>query len=239
MLSRIRTHASFANVVSLMALFVALSGTAYAAVKLPKNSVGARQIKKNGVKASEVSTGAIGSSEVKNGSLRLRDFRASDVPAGERGLPGERGPAGTTGADGAPGAPGTARAFARVGPSGALVGGETQSKGITATMVQHEDTPATNDAANSPTGIGIYCFGGLGFTPTSATVALDNTDSLPAIGSLTGGSLNFVPSVALFKGEDLGRCNSAHGQVRVAVEQVNDAAAPTLANHGFIIWFEG
>jgi hypothetical protein len=27
--------------------------------------------------------------------------------------------------------------------------------------------------------------------------------------------------------------------VRVAMEQVNNAAAPALANHGFFIWLEG
>jgi hypothetical protein len=35
-------------------LFVGLGGTTYAAVTLPKNSVGAKQIRKNGVGASEI-----------------------------------------------------------------------------------------------------------------------------------------------------------------------------------------
>jgi hypothetical protein len=56
----IRSHLSFANLVSLIALFVALGGTTYAAVTLPKNSVGARQIKKNAVTASEVKRNAVG-----------------------------------------------------------------------------------------------------------------------------------------------------------------------------------
>ena len=34
------------NVVAYLALFVALGGTSYAAIRLPANSVGARQIKK-------------------------------------------------------------------------------------------------------------------------------------------------------------------------------------------------
>jgi len=59
MLRRIRPHLSFANVASVTALFIALGGASYAAVKLPKNSVGSSQIKKNAV------TGA----KVKNGSL--------------------------------------------------------------------------------------------------------------------------------------------------------------------------
>ena len=39
-----RSHLSFANVISVIALFVALGGASYAAVTLPKNSVGAKQI---------------------------------------------------------------------------------------------------------------------------------------------------------------------------------------------------
>jgi hypothetical protein len=69
------------TVAAYLALFIALGGTSYAAVKLPKNSVGASQIK----------TGGVGSSEVKNGSLRKGDFRASDLPVGPQGLQGLQG----------------------------------------------------------------------------------------------------------------------------------------------------
>ena len=97
MMSRFRSRPSFASVVSVMALFVALGGTSYAAVKLPKNSVGSSQIKTNGV----------GSSDVKNGSLRGIDFRAGELPAGPQGLQGpkgEKGDAGQNGKDGVLGA---------------------------------------------------------------------------------------------------------------------------------------
>jgi hypothetical protein len=56
---------SAALIVSMLALVVALGGTAYAAVQLPKNSVGAAQIKKNAVR----------SGEVKNGSLKAKDLK--------------------------------------------------------------------------------------------------------------------------------------------------------------------
>ena len=65
----IRSHLSFANVISLMALFVALGGTTYAAVTLPKNSVGARQIKKNAVRAAEVRKNAVGASEIRSNAV--------------------------------------------------------------------------------------------------------------------------------------------------------------------------
>jgi hypothetical protein len=88
--------------VALLALFLALGGTSYAAVRLPKNSVGSRQLK----------TGAVTSSKVRDHSLRAADFRRGQLPAGARGTKGDtgaagaQGPKGDTGASGAPGAPG-------------------------------------------------------------------------------------------------------------------------------------
>jgi hypothetical protein len=227
MLSRMRSSLSYANVMSTIAVFLILGGaTAFAASNLGKNSVGSKQLKKNSVTAAKIKNNAVTGAKVQDGSLSSGDFAAGQIP---KGATGATGPAGKTGPAG------TAVAFARIDENGALVGGAAQNKGVEALDVQHDGGAPTAET----TGAGVYCFGGLDFTPTSAMVALDNTDSLPAVPALTGGSLNFIASVAVFKGEDLGRCNTAHGQVRVAIEQVNDAAAPTLANHGFLIWFEG
>jgi hypothetical protein len=44
MLARLASHLKFANVVSVLALFLALGGGAYAVASLPKNSVGPRQL---------------------------------------------------------------------------------------------------------------------------------------------------------------------------------------------------
>ncbi len=60
---------TFANVVSVIALFVALGGASYAATQLPKNSVGAKQLKKNAVTASKIKDGAITGGKIKLGSL--------------------------------------------------------------------------------------------------------------------------------------------------------------------------
>jgi hypothetical protein len=84
------------NAVALTALFVALGGTSYAAVKLPANSVGAAQIKPK----------SVGSSEVKDRSLRAVDFKAGELPAGPSGAAGAPGAAGPKGDAGAPGTPG-------------------------------------------------------------------------------------------------------------------------------------
>jgi hypothetical protein len=86
--------------VSVVALVVALGGTGYAAIALPKNSVGSKQIKRGGVKASDLKTGAVTSRSVRDGTLGPADF-AGGLPAGPQGLKGDTGPAGpATGAAG-------------------------------------------------------------------------------------------------------------------------------------------
>jgi hypothetical protein len=96
---------STALVISIIALFVALGGTGYAALKLPKDSVGSRQLKAN----------AVNSSKVKNGSLLQGDFKAGQLPAGAQGLQGPQGPKGDRGSDGANGETGSQ------GPPGPLL----------------------------------------------------------------------------------------------------------------------
>jgi hypothetical protein len=83
-------------IVALIALFVALGGTGYAALKLPKNSVGPKQIKPD----------AVTSSKVKSHSLRANDFKAGQLPAGPKGDTGAPGEKGNDGAPGQPGQPG-------------------------------------------------------------------------------------------------------------------------------------
>jgi hypothetical protein len=63
-LSRISPHLSYSNVVSTICLFILLGGGAYAAVKLPKNSVGTKQLKKNAVKGSKVADGSLTSADI-------------------------------------------------------------------------------------------------------------------------------------------------------------------------------
>jgi hypothetical protein len=85
---RIKGHRpSPAMLVALIALFVALGGTSYAAMKLPANTVG--------------------SAQVINGSLQTGDL-AKKTAAALKGKPGGRGPQGMPGATGAAGASGPA-----------------------------------------------------------------------------------------------------------------------------------
>jgi hypothetical protein len=70
-----------------------LGGTSYAALKLPKNSVGNRQLK----------AGAVTSSKVKDKSLAASDFAVGQLPAGPQGPAGAPGSPGRDGAQGQPG----------------------------------------------------------------------------------------------------------------------------------------
>jgi len=72
--------------IGLVALFIALSGTAYAAT-LPRNSVGRAQLKKN----------AVTSAKVKASSLLASDFRPGQLPSGPAGPAGATGPRGPEG----------------------------------------------------------------------------------------------------------------------------------------------
>jgi hypothetical protein len=101
MLTRFRNRLSYANVISSIALFLALTGGAYA-LTIPSNSVGAKQIKRNGVgsaeikrnavTSSEIRSNAITSSKVRNASLLAADFAAGQLPKGDTGSQGPAGP---------------------------------------------------------------------------------------------------------------------------------------------------
>jgi hypothetical protein len=80
MLARMRQRLTFANVISVIALFIALGGGAYAAVALPKNSVGSKQIKKNAVTNAKIGKNAVTGAKVKDGSLTGTDINLTTLP---------------------------------------------------------------------------------------------------------------------------------------------------------------
>src|SRR4051812_28392484 len=76
---------------ALLALFVALGGTSYAAVALPANSVGAKQLKKAALGGAKLRANAVDSSRVRDKSLRASDFAPGQLPAGATGPAGPAG----------------------------------------------------------------------------------------------------------------------------------------------------
>jgi hypothetical protein len=97
--SRLRGRLSYANVTASLALFIALGGTGYAAVTLPRNSVGSAQLRSNAVGAKEIRRGAVRSGEIRNRTIRLRDL-ATSTRNSLRGTPGPQGQTGPAGKDG-------------------------------------------------------------------------------------------------------------------------------------------
>ncbi len=103
-MKRLSTHA-----IGLLALFVALGGSAYAAATITGSSV---------------KDGSLTGRDVKDRSLTKRDFRAGTLPAGRQGAPGPQGaagPQGVAGPAGQAGPAGSAGPQGEPGPSEAIV----------------------------------------------------------------------------------------------------------------------
>jgi hypothetical protein len=83
---------TFANVTSSLALFIALGGASYAAIKVPANSVGTKQVKNRAITARKLDPKA------------LTSLRGATGPQGSPGSPGQQGVQGPKGDPGASGA---------------------------------------------------------------------------------------------------------------------------------------
>jgi hypothetical protein len=166
-----------ALVIAIVALFVALGGTGYAAVQLPKASVGAKHLKKN----------SVSSAKVKNSSLLLGDFKASERSklhgvAGARGLSGTRGLEGLRGLTGPRGLAGEAGSQGAQGNAGADgTDGDPGSQGTLGRRVlrrlwcgrRHSPTlrAAARTARSSQTTFSVR--------PVKASLAVELTSGLP------------------------------------------------------------
>lgn len=101
-MKRLRKGVTFANVTSVVALFIALGGTSYAALTLPRNSVGSTQIRSRAVGPSELRTQAVSGRSVRDKSLTIKDVSPATRSAlkGEQGAQGAQGPQGPAGNNG-------------------------------------------------------------------------------------------------------------------------------------------
>jgi hypothetical protein len=74
-----RPRLTYANVMATIAVFIALGGASYAALKIPKSSVGAKQLKKNAVTTAKVKNEAITAAKVRKGTLTGAQIKASTL----------------------------------------------------------------------------------------------------------------------------------------------------------------
>lgn len=91
-----RRHLTYANVTATLALFVALGGSSYAAIK-----VTGRDVRDGSLSGRDLRAASLSSREVRNGSLMTSDFHLGQLPSGERGEKGEKGDRGDPGPPGA------------------------------------------------------------------------------------------------------------------------------------------
>jgi hypothetical protein len=114
---------SHSTVVAYVALFIALTGSAYAVATIGGRDIGDdairnRHIHENAVRGEQIAPSSIGSSEIIFNSLTGRDIDEStlDLPPGSQGAQGPEGPRGPQGAKGDRGDPGPT---GPTGPTGA------------------------------------------------------------------------------------------------------------------------
>src|SRR4051794_38525077 len=134
-MSRLRDRPTYSNVTATLALFVALGGSSYAALKLPRNSVGSQQ--------------------VRDRSLHARDLAPDAAPSGLRGPRGPEGPTGAGGPAGSTGPPGPR------GSSNVIVaGGEGVALStLPKTVVALENVPVGSYLVSSDAQVGDFTNG--------------------------------------------------------------------------------
>lgn len=113
-LANLASRLTYANVVATLALFIALGGVSYAAVKLPANSVGSKQLKNNAVTLKKISPKT---RKALTGQAGATGAAGAQGSKGETGAPGADGANGTDGTDGTDGAVGATGATGPTGPS--------------------------------------------------------------------------------------------------------------------------
>jgi len=180
MLAYLRRHH-----IGLLALFIALGGTSYAAT-LPRNSVGSTQLKAKAVTEAKLA------SAVKT-KLNKAGAAGMPGPAGAAGVQGPAGPAGATGATGATGPQGEAGpqgAQGVPGPTSAGVGGlnTTVSPAVPATTIGS----TASVTLTQPGKVLVLSTGTFGFTcggsacSRNPTITLDGAVVPGANGTLQG-----------------------------------------------------
>jgi hypothetical protein len=102
-----RHRLTYSNVIATLALFIALGGGAYAALKLPANSVGTKQIKDKAVTAKKLGPSAV--ALLRAGPAGPQGIKGEAGAKGDPGAGGSQGPAGDKG----PAGPGAARILLR------------------------------------------------------------------------------------------------------------------------------
>lgn len=179
---------TFSSAIALLALFVALGGSSYAAITISGGNVRngtltGKDLKNESVKGADVDNGTLTAKDVKNGSLLAGDFKSGQLPAGPAG------PQGAQGLQGPPGAtnvvtrrsdvnlPGTSLRAGNVScqPSETAVGGGVSIGGLLGGLgaVVLESAPIEADGTRPEDGDVSTGWGGAGLNQTPAPYTLN------------------------------------------------------------------
>jgi hypothetical protein len=79
MIGKLQDKLTYANVMASIAVFIALSGSAYAALRVPPNSVGSRQLKAKAVTGGKIANETITAAKVAEHSLTGQDINLPDL----------------------------------------------------------------------------------------------------------------------------------------------------------------
>jgi hypothetical protein len=66
--------------IGVLALFIALGGTGYAAISIPKNSVGTRQLRNGAVTSKKLANTAVTAGKLAKGSIAPADLDSTSIP---------------------------------------------------------------------------------------------------------------------------------------------------------------
>lgn len=217
-----------ALVIAVIALFVALSGSALALSRgevktrnLARGAVTAPKIKGKAVKAGKIARRGVKAGKIAPGAVRTPKIQDGAVTAAKLadGLAGPPGPAGPQGPPGPEGPPGSALAFATYRDNGDIV--PAQSSGV-------EGITLTRESA------GVYCFDQ---APAGARTAVVSASGL---GLDSDQSDRFaVVGLGTSPAPDFEGCSNDTDRVRVTTWDLDASmGSPTLIDTAFTIWFE-
>ena len=160
MLSKLRPHLTYANVISTLCLFIVLGGSSYAAIQLSKGSVKTKHIAMN----------AVTTKKVRDASLLAQDFAPNQLPQGPKGDTGDTGP------QGIPGPVDTSALQTKVAKSG-----DTLTGMVTEISAPRQSTGVVGDSWGAVLPAGVA-------EPTYDFVTSPNTQC-PGVGQATAGRL--------------------------------------------------
>ena len=178
MLTRLISRLSYANVTATLALFVALGGGAYAAVALPRNSVGSRQLKEGAVTPPKLATSTLTLFKGGKGDTGAPGPAGPTGPAGPAGPTGPAGAQGVQGLKGDTGAPGATSITDRNASTS-----ETVSGGGVETAVAHCNSGESVVGGGGSTNDGVHFFMydsyAVGLPPNGWQIYWQNQSSSP------------------------------------------------------------